>query len=260
MGAGASFLEGQTYATNVMGAVHVLDALRAVQGIKVAVMVTTDKVYSNREWPWPYRESDRLGGHDPYSASKAACELAIASYRDSFLRMQGVAIASARAGNVVGGGDWSEDRLIPDAIRAWQAGRVLEVRRPQAIRPWQHVLEPLCGYLNLAQTLWNRPELAGSYNFGPEAQGAVTVRHLLQLANTCYGQGDVHYAVEEAGVHEARQLSLDISQARGVLRFAPKWPLARTIAQTMAWYVAQQAGGDARSLCDADICAYMEPP
>ncbi len=158
----------ETFATNVMGTVNVLDALRGLDGVRVAVMVTTDKVYRSQEAPRPYREDDALGGHDPYSASKAASEMAIASYRDAFLSAQGVAVASARAGNVIGGGDWSEDRIIPDAVRAWQAGQTLEVRRPQAIRPWQHVLEPLAGYLTLAQALWQRPALADSYNFGPE--------------------------------------------------------------------------------------------
>jgi CDP-glucose 4,6-dehydratase len=146
-----------TYATNVMGTVHLLDALRGLDSVRAAVMVTTDKVYWNRESPWPYREDDALGGHDPYSASKAASELAIASYRDAFLAEQGVAVASARAGNVIGGGDWSVDRLIPDAVRAWSSGQPLHIRRPEAIRPWQHVLEPLAGYLRLAERLWDAP-------------------------------------------------------------------------------------------------------
>ncbi len=136
-----------TFSSNIMGTAHVLDALRGLDSVRVALMVTTDKVYRNLEQPYPYREDDALGGHDPYSASKAASEIVIASYRDAFLREQGVAVASARAGNVIGGGDWSEDRLIPDAVRAWQADEILEIRRPQAIRPWQHVLEPLHGYL-----------------------------------------------------------------------------------------------------------------
>jgi CDP-glucose 4,6-dehydratase len=147
--------------------------------VKVAVMVTTDKVYKNHEWPWPYRETDELGGHDPYSASKAAAEIAIASYRDSFLASQGCAVASVRAGNVIGGGDWSEDRLIPDAIRAWQSESTLRIRRPDAIRPWQHVLEPLSGYLRLAEALWDNAELAGAFNFGPNSGGVATVRAVI---------------------------------------------------------------------------------
>ncbi|MGE8671871.1 MAG: GDP-mannose 4,6-dehydratase, partial [Achromobacter kerstersii] len=145
----------------IMGTAHLLDALRATPSAKVAVMVTTDKVYRNNEWPHPYRESDTLGGHDPYSASKAASELVIASYRDAFLHAQGVAIATARAGNVIGGGDWSVDRLLPDAVRAWRDNGDLHIRRPDSVRPWQHVLEPLAGYLTLAQALWDQPALAG---------------------------------------------------------------------------------------------------
>ena len=150
----------ETFGTNVMGTVNLLDALRDVDSVRVVVAVTTDKVYQNREWPYPYREEDALGGHDPYSASKAAAELVIASYRVSFLGLAGVAVASARAGNVIGGGDWAADRLIPDAIRAWNANQPLQIRRPQAIRPWQHVLEPLAGYIKLAEQLWQQPSVA----------------------------------------------------------------------------------------------------
>src|ERR1700688_1462562 len=190
----ASYREPRaTFATNVMGTVHVLDALRGLDSARVAVMVTTDKVYRNNEGARPYREDDALGGQDPYSASKAACEIVITSYRDAFLSAQGAAVASARAGNVIGGGDWSDDRVIPDAVRAWQADRPLEVRRPQAIRPWQHVLEPLAGYMTLAHKLWERPTLAGSYNFGPDASEGVTVRELIEVARAAYAQGDVCY-------------------------------------------------------------------
>ena len=177
-----------TYASNIMGTAHVLDALRGLEGAKVAVMVTTDKVYRNQEWHYPYRETDELGGHDPYSASKAASEIVIASYRSAYLAEQGVAVASARAGNVIGGGDWSTDRLIPDAVRAWQTARPLEVRRPQATRPWQHVLEPLATYLALAQTLWQQPVLAGAYNFGPHTQQAATVREVIEQARSAFWQ------------------------------------------------------------------------
>ncbi|BCX12095.1 MAG: CDP-glucose 4,6-dehydratase [Thermosynechococcus sp.] len=171
-----------TFATNIMGTAQVLDSLRGLDSVRVAVFVTTDKVYENREWPYPYRETDSLGGHDPYSASKAASELVVASYREAFLREQGIAVATARAGNVIGGGDWSEDRLIPDAIRAWQSGKQLFVRRPEAIRPWQHVLEPLYGYLVLAERLWDQPHLAGAYNFGPDPAEAATVRAVIEYA------------------------------------------------------------------------------
>ena len=249
-----------TFGSNVMGTAHLLDTLRRLDSVKVAVMVTTDKVYHNNEWLYPYRESDALGGHDPYSASKAASEIIIASYRDAFLAEQGVAVASARAGNVIGGGDWSEDRLIPDAVRAWQSGQPLEIRRPQAIRPWQHVLEPLAGYLTLAQKLWQQPELAGAYNFGTQTDKAATVRQVVELARTDYGNGEVVYGDGTEGVHEAGWLALEIAKARILLGIAPKWALAETVNRTMTWYRAQHAGADARNLCEAEIAAYEALP
>ena len=246
----------ETFATNVMGTAHVLDALRGVDSLRVAVMVTTDKVYQNREWPYPYRESDALGGHDPYSASKAASEIVIACYRDAFLATQGVAVASARAGNVIGGGDWLQDRLIPDAVRAWQSGQVLAIRRPQSIRPWQHVLEPLAGYLTLARKLWDEPALAGAYNFGPQSGEAATVRDVVELARSAYGGGEVHFGDDSAGPHEAGWLALETAKARNALGLVPKWALAEAVNRTMAWYRAQQQGTDARHLCEAEIAAY----
>ena len=183
----------ETFDTNVLGTAHLLDALRGLRSVKAVVMVTTDKVYRNNEWRWPYREDDILGGKDPYSASKAASEIVIASYRDSFLAEQGVAVASARAGNVIGGGDWSADRLIPDTVRSWQKSETLKIRRPNAIRPWQHVLEPLAGYLTLAEQLWKNASLAGAYNFGPPTQEVSTVRDVIELAQTAYGNGTVQY-------------------------------------------------------------------
>jgi CDP-glucose 4,6-dehydratase len=245
-----------TFATNVMGTAHVLDALRRLDSVRVAVMVTTDKVYRNNEWPWPYREDDALGGHDPYSASKAASEVIIASYRDAFLNAQGVAVASARAGNVIGGGDWSEDRLIPDAVRAWQAKQPLEIRRPQAIRPWQHILEPLTGYLALAQRLWEQPSLAGAYNFGPETSEAASVREVVELARAAYGNGEVSYGGGGEGPHEAGWLALEVAKARESLGIKPKWPLAVAVNCTMAWYRTLYEGGDARALCQTEIAAY----
>lgn len=245
-----------TYATNVMGTANLLDALRDLDSIKVAVIVTTDKVYSNNEWLYPYRESDAFGGHDPYSASKAASEIVIASYRDAYLKEQGVAVATARAGNVIGGGDWSEDRLIPDAVRAWQTAKPLEIRRPQSIRPWQHVLEPLNGYLTLAQKLWQQPELAGGYNFGPNTHEAATVATVIEQARTAFGCGDIHYGDGNTGPYEAGWLALETAKARETLGITPQWPLAEAVNRTIAWYRAQQQGADARSLCDAEIDAY----
>jgi CDP-glucose 4,6-dehydratase len=242
-----------TFASNVMGSAHVLDALRGLDGVRVAVMITTDKVYRDSEPPRPYREDDALGGHDPYSASKAACELVIAGYRDSFLDAQGVAVASARAGNVIGGGDWSDDRLIPDAVRAWQAGKVLHLRRPLAVRPWQYVLEPLAGYLTLAQKLWQNSAPAGAYNFGPAADAALRVREVIELARSAYGKGAVTYGDGSDGPREAAWLALEVSKARELLGVAPALPLARALARTMAWYRAYGQGADARTLCEADL-------
>lgn len=245
-----------TFASNVMGTVHLLDALRGLEGVRVAVMVTTDKVYQNNEWPYPYREADVLGGHDPYSASKAASEIVIASYRDAFLRGQGIAVASARAGNVIGGGDWSEDRLIPDAVRAWQSAQALEIRRPQAVRPWQHVLEPLAGYLILAEKLREQPELAGAYNFGPLTHEAATVREVVESARQSYGSGNVRYGDGSDGPHEAGWLALETAKARATLGHTSKWTLGESISRTMAWYRTQYGGESARVLCEAEIADY----
>ena len=248
-----------TFSTNVMGTAHVLDALRGVDSVRVAVMVTTDKVYRNLEHAYPYREDDALGGHDPYSASKAASEIVIASYRDAFLAQQGVAIASARAGNVIGGGDWSEDRLIPDAVRAWQSGQTLSIRNAQAIRPWQHVLEPLAGYLRLAEVLWAQPALAGAYNFGPNTHEAATVRYVVDLACSAYGAGAVSYDNDSECLHEASRLALETAKSRHVLNIQPQWPLTEAVERTMTWYLAQSGGASARDLCEADIAAYEVP-
>lgn len=245
-----------TFASNIMGTVHVLDALRGLDSVRVALMVTTDKVYHNLEQTYPYREVDALGGYDPYSASKAASEIVIASYRDALLKEQGVMVASARAGNVVGGGDWSEDRLIPDAVRAWQADEILAIRRPQAIRPWQHVLEPLSGYMSLAEKLWHNPELAGAYNFGPYTHEAVTVREVVELALKAYGRGDVRYGDGSEGPQEAGWLALETAKTREALGVQPRWGLAETVTRTMAWYQALRAGADARELCLSEISQY----
>ena len=245
-----------TFGTNVMGTAHLLEALRGLDSVRVAVMVTTDKVYRNNEGHNPYREDDALGGHDPYSASKAASELVIASYRDAFLAEQGVAVASARAGNVIGGGDWSDDRLIPDAVRAWQAGQPLVIRSPGAIRPWQHVLDPLAGYLTLAQKLFEEAKLAGAYNFAPQTDDVATVRDLVELACSAYGSGVTIYENNSKGPHEADWLELEVTKTRVALGVSSKWTLTEAVNRTMAWYLAQQDGADARALCESEIAAY----
>lgn len=241
---------------NIMGTAHLLDALRGVDSVRVAVMITTDKVYRDGGDNRPYSEDDPLGGHDPYSASKAACDIVIASYRDSFLAAQGVAVSSVRAGNVIGGGDWSEDRVIPDAVRAWQAGRALHVRRPAAVRPWQHVLEPLFAYLTLARRLWQEAPLAGAYNFGPQASDAVSVHDLVEMARAAYGSGEVEFAAAESGPHESQRLTLDSAKAQDMLEIRPRLTLSEAIKATMAWYRAHRDRGNALALCRADIAAY----
>lgn len=245
-----------TYATNVMGTAHVLDALRGLSSVRVAVAVTTDKVYRNEGRVYPYREDDPLGGHDPYSASKAASELVIASYRDVWLRNQGVAVASARAGNVIGGGDWAKDRLIPDSIRCWQSGQVLLIRRPEAIRPWQHVLEPLHAYLRLAEVLYVDQEGAGAYNFGPPTSELATVRQVVLQAQGEYGDGRVMWGNGTEGPHEAAWLALEVAQARARLGIRPRWDLRAALKRTMSWYRQHYAGVNARSLCEEDIQAF----
>ena len=246
----------ETFGTNVIGTAHVLEALRGLDSVKSAVMITTDKVYRNQEWSWPYREIDALCGHDPYSASKAASEMVIASYRDAYLRQQGVAVASARAGNVIGGGDWSDDRLIADAIRAWQANQTLEVRRPNAIRPWQHVLEPLAGYLILAEQICRDADKAGAYNFGPDTHSAATVRQVIELARAVNGAGDVNYGDGTEGPHEAGWLALEIAKARTTLGYQPRWSLPESIQRSIRWYRAQHQGESALELCERDIEAF----
>ena len=245
-----------TFATNTMGTAHLLEALRGRVDVRVAVVVTTDKVYRNREWAYPYREDDALGGHDPYSASKAAAELVAASYRGAFLAAQGVALATARAGNVIGGGDWSEDRLIPDAVRAWSSGAVLHVRRADAIRPWQHVLDPLAGYLRLAEALWHDPVLAGAYNFGPRTDEAATVGDVIRLARAAYGSGEWRAETDPAAPHEAGRLALEVAHAREVLGVAARWPLAEAIFRTMRWYRRVGEGASAAAQCAEDLDAF----
>lgn len=252
-----SYREPQkTFATNVQGTVNLLEAARRWGKVKVFVAITTDKVYENLVNTYPYRESDVLGGHDPYSASKAACEIVIASYRASFLAESGTAVASARAGNVIGGGDWSADRLLPDGIRAWSVGRALHIRSPKATRPWQHVLEPLAGYLMLAQKLYEKPELAGAYNFGPLTHETATVRTVIEHARDYFGRGEVTWGDGKKGPHEAVSLALEISKARNILGLKPRWGIVESVRRSVDWYREQLHGADARKLCMRDIEAF----
>lgn len=245
-----------TFSTNVQGTVNLLEAVRLCGGVRVVVAVTTDKVYENLENIFPFRETDTLGGHDPYSASKAASEIVISSYRRAFLDIAGTSLASARAGNVIGGGDWAPDRLIPDAIRAWCQGRPLKIRSPEAIRPWQHVLEPLSGYLTLAQALWDDPKLADAYNFGPNPHEASTVRTLVDLAQERFGCGEIVWGNGNDGPHEAGWLSLETAKARRFLGVSPRWDLSESVRRSVDWYKALHTGADARELCLRDIASY----
>lgn len=248
-----------TWETNVLGTIRVLEALRRVPGVRAAVIVTSDKCYENREWVWGYREDDAMGGHDPYSASKGAAELAVACWRRSFFADAGTCrIASARAGNVIGGGDWAPDRLVTDLVTALRRREPLRLRNPRATRPWQHVLEPLSGYLHLAWRLCqdDGERLAEGWNFGPEDGSIITVRELAQRLIGAYGRGDLVEAADPRQPHEAQSLKLDISKARARLGWFPIWGIAETVQRTAAWYRAFDGGAAAAALVDADLDAY----
>jgi len=224
----------ETYATNVMGTVHLLEAARASDSIKALVVVTSDKCYENREWVWGYRESDALGGYDPYSSSKACAELATAAFRNSFFNGKGeghsAAIASVRAGNVVGGGDWAEDRLVPDIIRRWLDGRSVLIRNPHAVRPWQHVLDPLGAYLLLAEKLYEEgARYAESWNFGPRDRDARPVSWVVERCRSLWGDGASWERDEEEHPHEASYLKLDCSKALAHLGWQPRWNLEKAL-------------------------------
>ncbi len=227
----------ESWSTNVMGTANVLEACRATPSVKAVVVVTTDKVYSNNEWPWGYRENDRLGGHDPYSASKAASELVVDSYRKAFWSNDGAPLmASARAGNVIGGGDWSEDRLIPDVVRALEQSQSLEIRSPRSTRPWQHVLECLSGYLILGeQLLAGKKEAATAWNFGPPSEDNRTVAEILDGLQRHWPQLNWHSATVEQP-HEANLLYLDCSKAKALLGWQPIWSISDALAMTADWY------------------------
>jgi CDP-glucose 4,6-dehydratase len=251
-----------TFATNIMGTAHVLEAIRAVDSVQAVVIVTTDKVYDNRESMHPYRETDPLGGHDPYSASKGAAEIVTASYRASFFTCAGghsARIATVRAGNVIGGGDWAADRLVPDCLKAFAAGSAVSLRYPGAVRPWQHVLEPLSGYLRLAQLLMDTDgeRFAGAWNFGPDASGDATVGEVAEAVAGLWGDAArVEFPGGGQYPHEAGLLRLDITRARNELSWQPCWTLQTALRNTVSWHKAWQLGADMTAFTLAQIEEY----
>lgn len=247
-----------SYSTNVMGTVNLLEAVRGTPGIRAVVNITTDKCYENQEWIWGYRESDPMGGHDPYSSSKACAELVTAAYRRSFLAAQGVSVASARAGNVIGGGDWAADRLIPDVLRAFATRETVPIRNPGAIRPWQHVLEPLSGYLMLAEKLITQgTDFASGWNFGPEDRDARTVEWIVSHVAALWGDGAEWLSDTVPHPHEAHCLKLDISKAHGELDWQPRWNLETALVRTIEWHKAWLAGDDMRDVSLKQIADYV---
>jgi CDP-glucose 4,6-dehydratase len=246
----------ETYSVNVMGTVYLLEAVRATPSVKAVVNVTTDKCYENREWHWGYRENEALGGFDPYSSSKGCAELVTAAYRQSFLHEIGVALASARAGNVIGGGDWASDRLIPDFLRAIDANELLIIRSPEATRPWQHVLEPLSGYLRLAERLFiDGADFAEAWNFGPLNEDARSVRWIIeQLA---IHRPELSWQCDSAPqAHEAHYLKLDSSKAGQRLSWQPRWRLATALQKTLAWHEAWRNNQNMQTITLAQIDDY----
>lgn len=244
-----------TYATNVMGTVHVLEAAKGSAATRVVINVTSDKCYENRETNQAYVETDAMGGHDPYSSSKGCSELVTSAYRKSFLKNQG--LASARAGNVIGGGDWAADRLVPDLVRATLRGEAAMIRNPGAIRPWQHVLEPLAGYLALAEKLWSDPaRFAGGWNFGPALADALPVKDVADTFVRTWGKPASWKTDGGSHPHEAHYLRLDASKAQRELGWKPRLGLKDAIAWSADWYRKQAAGAPARELCLAQIAQY----
>ena len=254
----------ETYSTNVMGTVNVLEGVRDCKGIRSVVIVTTDKCYENKEWVWSYRENEPLGGFDPYSSSKACTEMVTAAYRNSFFnpeahKVHNVALATARAGNVIGGGDWAKDRLIPDCIRAVMKREKVVIRNPGAVRPWQHVFEPLTGYLMLAEKLYKEgPGFGEAWNFGPKDNDAKPVAWIAEKISNQFGASLVlQKPSKKRGFREASMLSLDNTKARQILGWHPKWTLEKAVDRTMTWYKAYMDGQDMRKVCEQQIEEYL---
>ena len=251
----------ETYATNVMGTVNVLEAVRQTASVRAAVMITSDKCYENREWVWGYRENEAMGGYDPYSNSKGCAELVTSAYRQSFFRDGSAAVASARAGNVIGGGDWAADRLVPDMVRAVADRRPVPIRNPRAIRPWQHVLEPLSGYLLLAQKLYeDGTAYAEGWNFGPREDDARPVQWIADQFTGLWGEGASWVLDGAEHPHEAHYLKLDCSKARMRLDWQPKWSLETSLRKIVAWQKAHLRNQDMRTFTLEQILEFQEHP
>ncbi|HWV17796.1 MAG TPA: CDP-glucose 4,6-dehydratase [Rhodocyclaceae bacterium] len=249
----------ETYATNVMGTAHVLESARHTASVRAIVNITTDKCYENREWVWGYRENEPIGGYDPYSSSKGCAELVSSAYRNSFLKEAGIAMATARAGNVIGGGDWAADRLVPDILCALERQESVQLRNPHAVRPWQHVLEPLSGYLVLAERLHEQGQaFAESWNFGPRDEDAQSVQWIVERLCTAWGNNATWIPQNGEHPHEAGFLKLDISKARQRLQWSPRWNLETALTRVAEWHRAWLQGHDMRALCLEQVSQYTE--
>lgn len=248
-----------TFDTNVMGSVRVLEAVRQTGSVRSLVYVTSDKCYENVEWVWGYREIDRLGGHDPYSASKAAAEVVFSAYASSYLSNRPeLGAATARAGNVIGGGDWAADRIVPDCVRASLQDGAIQLRHPEATRPWQHVLEPLSGYLLLAARLRREPQqFAGAWNFGPSSSEVRTVHEVATIAMKYLGRGRVEILGTPSELHEANLLQLNCDKAHQYLGWHPRWHVEKALAETAGWYRTVQEGSEAAIVTRAQIVDYF---
>jgi len=249
-----------TFDTNIGGSVNILEAVRLTPSVKVLIAITSDKCYKNKEWCWGYRENDEMGGKDPYSASKAAAEIVYSAYQDSFFNNRPqFGAASVRAGNVIGGGDWSADRIVPDCIRALENNKPIELRNPHATRPWQHVMEPLSGYLILASRMYENPkQFGGSYNFGPESREMHTVYDVAKELISVWGAGEIKITRKDNNPPEAGLLHLNCDKAHHYLGWYPKWGFKKTVEQTARWYKSVKEGESAGSITRQQIIEYME--